>query len=148
MQKTGHHALIASLGCYYCSFFQVFPARGLARETDLKAASGNWKKHVVCACVRVCAGMCVSLCVCRYVCVLCVCVCAGMCVSPVGLCVHSHACVYVPCGCFLCECVYLCVMACVCPSVGVCKCTCVCVLVTDQELPLQCNYPVRFSSIW
>ena len=106
MQKTGHHALIASLGCYYCSFFQVFPARGLARETDLKAASGNWKKRVVCACVRVCAGMCVS---------------------PVGLCMHSHACVYVPCGCLLCKCVYLCVMACVCPSVGVCKCTCVCV---------------------
>ena len=86
-------------------------------------------RYVRVPCVPVCAGMCVSLCVsvCRCVCVPCVRVCAGMCVSPVGLCMHSHACVYVPCGCLLCKCVYLCVMACVCPSVGVCKCTCVCV---------------------
>ena len=53
---------------------------------------------------------------------------AGMCVYPVGLCVRSRACVYVPCECVyvFSECVYLCVMACVCPSMGVCEHTCVC----------------------
>lgn len=69
----------------------------------------------LCACVPVRAGMrvspvpvragmrvCPCACVCRYACVPHVHVHAGMRVYPVGLCVRSRACVYVPC-----ECVYV-----------------------------------------
>ena len=92
----------------------------------------------VCACVRMCACMCVRarvracVCVCAHVCAcarmcvrVCTCVCMCMCVR-VCTCVHVHACVCVR----VCACARMCVR--------VCACVCMCMCVRVLEYLCQC----------
>ena len=80
----------------------------------------------MCACVHMCAYVCMCMCACVCICVhMCACVCVHVCI-----CVHMSACVCVHVCICVHKCAYVCMCACACVHVCICMhmCACVCAL--------------------